>query len=219
LKASVEEVKSCHSFFDLIITNESGLLDLPNAQFCLFGGKWIDSMPVCKRYEVSFLYSRGIGHEQYFKGYSDRKEVWNLQERIRMDRKFYTSVMRPPDVRPLVPFHGQEKSSLFESMFSIVIENDYQENYFSVKLIDAMYGYSVPVYMGAPNIGDFFDLQGLILPVSPSDLVDMLNSLTIDDYYSRLDSLCRNRRCSARFWDVTHRIRSRIENAYRMKCL
>jgi hypothetical protein len=101
-------------------------------------------------------------------------------------------------------------------MFSIVIENDYQDNYFTEKLVDCIYGFSVPIYMGAPNFGSFFDLEGLIIPDSPAHLVELLNKLSANDYYSRLGAMCRNRELSSQFWNPSHRIRQRIENAHAM---
>ena len=41
--------------------------------------------------------------------------------------------------------------------FSLCIENVQQNNVFSEKLIDPILTNTVPIYIGAPNIGDFFD--------------------------------------------------------------
>ena len=41
--------------------------------------------------------------------------------------------------------------------FSIVIENDSNENYWTEKLSDAFLGYSCPIYAGATNVQDYFD--------------------------------------------------------------
>ena len=40
--------------------------------------------------------------------------------------------------------------------FSIVIENDSNENYWTEKLSDTLLGYSCPIYSGADNVQDFF---------------------------------------------------------------
>lgn len=113
LKWSSDQVRSFSSLFDLILTNDEALLDLPNAVFALFGSCWVNDIPGVKRFEISFLYSNGIGSEQYFAGYRARRQIWNKQERIVIPRAFYTSVIRPPEsVEFLNPFPAVGKTLL-----------------------------------------------------------------------------------------------------------
>lgn len=65
--------------------------------------------------------------------------------------------------------------------FSICIENDITDNYFTEKILNCFAVKTIPIYIGAPNIGDYFDSRG-ILPLSilenPQELTDGLyNSL------------------------------------------
>jgi hypothetical protein len=41
-------------------------------------------------------------------------------------------------------------------LYSIVIENDFIPNYVTEKIADAFLGFSSPIYIGAPNVQDFF---------------------------------------------------------------
>ena len=60
--------------------------------------------------------------------------------------------------------------------YSIVIENERIEGYFSEKLIDCMSQFTVPIYWGAPNITDYFDGAGII----QFDTLDQLTRIIVD---------------------------------------
>lgn len=51
--------------------------------------------------------------------------------------------------------------------FSVIIENDISDYYFSERLTSCFAAQTVPVYLGARKIGDFFDTEGMILLDSP----------------------------------------------------
>jgi hypothetical protein len=57
---------------------------------------------------------------------------------------------------------SKKEDGLNSYMFSIAIENDSYETYFTEKIIDCFLTGTVPVYMGAPDIGDHFNIDGII---------------------------------------------------------
>lgn len=218
LKWPVETVRQYAGIFDLILTNEEELLDLPNSMFALFGGSWVKTLPQAKRFEVSFLYSNGVGAEQHFAGYRDRRLIWGCQGEITTPLNFYTSQMRPPErIAELKPYPFADKTPLFESMFSIIVENDYQPHYFTEKLIDALRAFTVPIYFGAPNIGKYFDSAGMLLPSSLDEMVSMINALTPDDYWSRLAVLQTNHERSTPYWDLLDQLGGYIREGHRLR--
>ena len=73
-------------------------------------------------------------------------------------------------------------------MFQIVIENDSYETYFTEKLTDCFATGTIPVYWGAPDIGKYFNTDGMIIINDELDL----NLLTSDYYYSKLDAIKDN---------------------------
>ena len=73
-------------------------------------------------------------------------------------------------------------------MFQIVIENDKYETYFTEKLTDCFATGTIPVYWGAPDIGKYFNTDGMIII---NDQID-LNLLTSDYYYSKIDAIKEN---------------------------
>jgi hypothetical protein len=87
-------------------------------------------------------------------------------------------------------FKGFEKkeSALNDYMFSVTIENDIYETYWSEKILDCFATGTIPIYLGSPDIGDFFNMEGIILLTDDFDI----NSLSIDEYNSRIPAIKDN---------------------------
>jgi len=218
LKWSCDQVRAFANVFDVILTNDESLLDLPNTVLALFGGCWVNDLPVVKRFEISFLYSNGIGSEQYFAGYRARRQIWNKQQQIVMPRAFYTSVMRPPEaVNVLNPFPAATKTLLFESMFSVVVENDFEANWFTEKIVDAFRTYTVPIYLGAPNIGRYFDEGGIIIVKDADELIGVTNRLAVEDYWLRMPAMARNYEVARPYMNLLENLRNYIQEAFDRK--
>lgn len=65
--------------------------------------------------------------------------------------------------------------------YHLVIENSAERDYWSEKLADAYLGWSFPIYLGCPNIGDFF----------PSDALHPLVDRNVDAMVSEIESVLR----------------------------
>jgi len=85
-----------------------------------------------------------------------------------------------------------KSDSLNDYMFQIAIENAQRVNYFSEKIYDCFATGTVPIYWGAPNIGDFFDMDGVLVFNTPDELKDILNSLSVEKYQSMLSAIKAN---------------------------
>jgi len=72
--------------------------------------------------------------------------------------------------------------------FQIVIENDKYETYFTEKLTDCFATGTIPIYWGAPDIGKYFNTDGMIIISNSLD-----TSLLTEEYYnSKLDAINDN---------------------------
>jgi hypothetical protein len=72
--------------------------------------------------------------------------------------------------------------------FQIVIENDKYETYFTEKLTDCFATGTIPVYWGAPDIGKYFNTDGIIIIDNHID-----TSLLTEEYYlSKMDAIKDN---------------------------
>lgn len=143
-----------------------------------------------KDFSVSFLLSLGAkGFNSYSKQpgriYSIRKELWDRQNEIQMKKDFFLS-RRDIDKYPkefqnrVMP--TDSKKHLFKSQYNVAIENTQQINYLTEKLLDCVLMEVVPVYIGCPNVGDYFDTRGMIIVKNADEMIQKLNELKVDDY-------------------------------------
>ena len=77
---------------------------------------------------------------------------------------------------------------LKDYMFSIAMENDNYDDIFCEKITDCFATGVIPVFWGTKNIGNYFDINGIIMLDSDFDI----NNLTKDVYYSKLEYIKNN---------------------------
>jgi len=93
----------------------------------------------------------------------------------------------------------EKKDGLLPYKFSIIIENSKEDDYFSEKLIDCFSCMTIPVYWGASNIGDYFDIDGMIIFNSIKDLQDITRKLSEDLYFKMKPTLINNRKLALNY--------------------
>jgi len=79
-----------------------------------------------------------------------------------------------------------KEEALSEYMFSVAIEN--KNDWFTEKILDCFMTGTIPVYRGTPNIGKWFNMDGIIIL---DDTFDMSN-LNEDLYYSKMEAVKDN---------------------------
>ena len=89
--------------------------------------------------------------------------------------------------------------------YSVVIENMREANYFSEKLLDAVFCLSVPIYWGCPNLDRFIDPDGIIQCQSEDDIRRAIASASPDDHARRLPKLRALRQQLAPYGDLERR--------------
>jgi hypothetical protein len=94
---------------------------------------------------------------------------------------------RLPDTDPTRPWMSK-MYGLKDYMFSVVVENDFYDNYYTEKITDCFATGTIPVYLGSPTIGDVFNMDGIIQLDSKFDI----NMLTEDLYKSKLNAVHDN---------------------------
>ena len=84
-------------------------------------------------------------------------------------------------------FHeiARKEEGLCEYMFSVAIENDCYRTYFTEKLLDCFATGTIPVYLGAPDVGEHFNRDGIIDLAEGFDVSEEL-------YHSRTAAILDN---------------------------
>lgn len=170
----------CDSF-DFVLTHDKELLTKypTKTKFTVFGGTWINPKNYGlhpKSKNISMIYSG----KQYLTGHKLRHEVAGKVSGIDL---FGRGTSRPLDFK---------EEALLDYRYSVVIENSKTGNYFTEKLIDCLVTGTVPIYWGCPNIGDFFNTEGIIVVDSLEDIQQAVGNLSENDYYSRIEAIKDN---------------------------
>lgn len=176
--------------FELIFTHDAKLLrDLPNARWIPASGVWIGgrSAPGIpglhpKDSMVSMLSS-------------NKRSCLLHRKRTAIARRlklFHPSVdvylqgrNQPGRISPL--------ETLSRYRYSIVMENFVGRGFFTEKILNCFATGTVPIYFGAADIGDYFNLRGVVPFTGYNDLVSrVLPTLSEADYQNRLEAVQGN---------------------------
>lgn len=78
--------------------------------------------------------------------------------------------------------------------FALIIENDISDYYFSERLTSCFAAQTIPVYLGARRIADFFDTDGMILLEKPDldEVKEKIGECTKENYEVRLPAILQN---------------------------
>ena len=94
----------------------------------------------------------------------------------------------------------ESKEPLFDSQFSITIENtNLINNAFSEKIIDCFQTKTIPIYYGPDNIGDFFNLDGIFHVKNLSEIIEICNNLSLETYNSKINAIEENHQLSMKY--------------------
>jgi len=97
-------------------------------------------------------------------------------------------------------------------MYSIVIENCQEVDYFTEKIVDCFICRTVPIYWGAGNISDHFDDKGILSFQTIDELHSVLEKISKEDYISRSVAIDNNRKIAKNICRVDKKIISLLKN-------
>lgn len=166
-----EDYKNYFEVFRYIFTNNKELLDLDDRfKWCPTGGYWIkDAMIYPKSKMISFITSS----KSSVPGHRLRLE-W--ADRLRDQVDLYGRGFNEID---------SKEQGLCDYMFSVAIENAFYESYFTEKILDCFATGTIPVYLGTPDIGNYFNTEGIM------KLEDEFY-ISEDLYYDKMDAIKDN---------------------------
>jgi hypothetical protein len=190
-----------HQYFSCILTWGQDILDkCDNALLFLFGTTFLHSNNEYeqmasndKKLEISFM----CGPKHIVEGHFLRHKIYNRKTEITIPAKWL--------------FSGDKKPCFKESMFHLTIENSKNQNYFTEKIIDAFITKTIPIYWGCPNIEEFFDIRGIYVFENEDEAINMINSLTEEDYYSKKEYIEKNYQTAIYYAEYFNRFSNTLE--------
>ena len=159
--------------YDFIFTHDKELLDLdPTFKFVFGQGSIIEEVGV---FDKSKLVSCVVSDLQMTDGHKLRLEIAKQiadSGQVDMYGKAFNYIPRKID-------------ALKDYRFSFAMENDCYESYFTEKLHDCLLTGTMPIYLGAPNIGDFYNLDGIvIMDKNANGEVTFDSEILSEEYYN-----------------------------------
>lgn len=177
--------------FRTVYTPDSKLLETyPNTKWCPGGGIWIGGL-------LGEGENKIHNKSKMISLVSSAKKMCLLHEwRYNMAKSIYS---RSSNVDVFLGENGWQPiyKSLHDYRFSVVIENNIDKWYFTEKIMNCFATGTVPIYVGATDIGKYFDLNGIIVANDfvddkPKKFMDFINSLTERDYEQRALAIQKN---------------------------
>lgn len=157
--------------FDAIFTHNQELLALDSKfKWCPAQGFWIKD---AKIYEKTKMISMISSNKSMTEGQRLRLQwVEMIGDQVDMYGRGFNEI-------------ANKEEGLCDYMFSVVIENGFYESYFTEKIMDCFATGTIPVYMGSPDIGKYFNKDGII------DLSEEFD-VSEEIYFSKLDAIQDN---------------------------
>lgn len=196
--------------FDIILTYDDRLLELPNAvEFCPVGSWISDGLILDKKDQISFMMSSKVNGYAYIMRFMIMKRYQNLKRIGPFDFLFWRSPPRYPT-----------KDDYFKNAkFNIACENQIMTNMFTEKLLDCFKTYTVPIYYGCTNIEKYFNPRGILKFNTIEEFERIINNLHPDMYAEMLPYLHENYELAKPYWEknVYQRVESIVEHYYNQR--
>lgn len=173
--SAYEYVENHPNNYDLIFTHDSRILrDNNNARFLIWADVWINNQFPYKQKGISLvtsyknwcpLHRQRIELADFYKD-SDKVDVFRTYS---------------PEDKGYLP-----KEYLEPYMYSIIIENDIDDLWFTEKLLNCFATKTIPIYVGARRINQKFNTNGMIICDSVDAIpaaVEGLHNLGMEKIY------------------------------------
>jgi len=168
---------------DLLLTWDEELLKFPYAKFCPVtdSSQWKGcTVEDFKVYPKTKLLSAITSNKALVPGHITRLFFINkIKDRLDLYGRGFKEM-------------ENKLEGLKDYMFSVAIENSTTTNCFTEKIQDCFLTGTIPIYYGPKNIGEFFDMDGILTFNTQDELNSILDSLNEDLYYSKMEAIQRN---------------------------
>jgi len=171
VESILENRELVENTYEIIFTHDQRLLSLGEKyKWVPAQGFWIKDPKI---YQKSKMISMISSNKEMCEGHRLRLEwVDRIGDQVDLYGRGFNEIENKED-------------GLCDYMFSVAIENGQYKTYFTEKLLDCFATGTIPVYLGAPDIGNYFNKDGII------DLSDEFD-ISEDLYYSKMDAIKEN---------------------------
>jgi hypothetical protein len=207
---SYEHVNNNYNLYDLIITYDENILKFKNSIKCVYGTSWVNENNTTKiNNKISFI----VGNKNWTDGHNLRHKLYYNYPKINKNLEIFISSFGSIENLYNCNYIGKnanDKNILFNDFsYHLCIENSRQNNYFTEKIIDCFQTMTVPIYWGCSNIGEYFDINGIII-IDGNDIdiiIEKINLIDFNTFYeNNLESIKLNFELSKKYLDYNKRV-------------
>ncbi len=101
--------------------------------------------------------------------------------------------------------------------FSLAVENSRSTGYFTEKVLDCFLTRTIPIYWGDPELGRFFDMDGVIDCQTEKDIDRAVKTVTEQDYEDRRAVIDRNFETAIGYFDLHARLAKALDETNRSR--
>jgi len=180
----MDQLEQLSNSFDLVVTSEKELCKFDNIKFSYAGSNlpWLPIKYSKKTKNVSLIASpkkATFGHVIRHIIAENKKDQIDIFGGASGSKRFGFSDTNPwPD----------KSEAICPYRFSLAIENDSYKTYYTEKVTDCFASGTIPIYWGTPDIGDYFNMDGIISLTPEFDY----SILTEELYESKLEAVKDN---------------------------
>lgn len=221
-----EKIIQEQSNYKHILTFEEDILNnCNNAKLFEFGTTSFENLDYTYP-EKKFSLSHVCGSKLHTIGHELRQDILYSQNKINIPIDFYLSNVKTDHHQGHIkckeinnkfnnPTLGDSKFPLFNSMFSLCVENTIKKYYFSEKLIDCLLYKSLPVYFGCSDIHNYFNIDGFIIFNTIDEFFEKINLLTPQYYNERVGIIEENYQKALYWANYNGRLIEKVESLCR----
>jgi len=171
VESIIEHKEIIENTYDLIFTHDQRLLDLGDQyKWVPAQGFWIKEPKI---YDKTKMISMISSNKKMCEGHLKRLEwVEMIGDQVDLYGRGFNEI-------------ELKEEGLCDYMFSVAIENGEYNTYFTEKLLDCFATGTIPVYLGAPDIGNHFNMDGIIILSDEFDISEEI-------YYDKMDAIKDN---------------------------
>jgi glycosyltransferase involved in cell wall biosynthesis len=193
-------IKEKHQMFDLILTYDKDLLKLPNSKLrfcmwrCLNKNVHTKEWPLLADPSLYNLYNKTknlsciSSNKSFLEGHKKRLEFVE-----------HALITTPKGELNMFGVGFNEIKGkiigLEDYRFSVAIENENKDNWATEKISDCFLTGVIPIYYGCPNIGDYFDIDGIITFQTKDELEKIIKDIILNGeqiYKDKYESVKNN---------------------------
>lgn len=176
-----------NSKFDVVLSHNREFCSLiKNSKWYPWGTTLLDSVEYFNIYKKLKIVSFNYSFKTWWPGHKFRHTIGNLLKQHN-DFKF-VDITGPIELNDYIP----KLKLLKDYFYSIQIENQKVDDFFSDKIIDCFLTGTIPIYYGTNNICNYFNKDGIIQFDTYEQLLDILSSITPEMYYKKMDAIVEN---------------------------